>query len=267
MLYMSGRYKLIEGLSGVEVVANDFVIVGFGDNEVDAQRSHDANLLAFIQRCEQSGVNLDANKMELRVSEVPFIGHVATADGLRVDPMKVRAINEMPRPTDVAAVQRLLGLTQYLAKFLPLLSDMTKPLRELTTKDVDFQWHEPHQAAFDALKAAVTNTPVLRYYNLEEEVTLQSGLGAALMQNGQPVAYSSRALTSAETRYAQIEKELLAVVFACQRFDAYVYGRANVNVESDHKPLAIIMRKTLDSAPKRLQRMLLALQKYDINLR
>ena len=118
----------------------------------------------------------------------------------------------------------------------------------------------------------MTNTPVLRYYNLEEEVTLQcdasqSGLGAALMQNGQPVAYASRALTSAETRYAQIEKELLAVVFACQRFDAYVYGRANVNVESDHKPLKIIMRKTLDAAPKRLQRMLLALQKYDINLR
>ena len=64
----------------------------------------------------------------------------------------------------------------------------------------------------------------------------QSGLGTALMQNGQPVPYASRALTSAETRYAQIEKELLAVSFACQRFDAYVYGRANVNVESDHKP-------------------------------
>ena len=271
-IFQRKMHQLIEGLSGVEVVADDFVIVGFGDNEVDAHRSHDANLLAFIQRCEQSGVKLNANKMELRIPEVPFIGHVATADGLRVDPRKVRAINEMPRPTDVAAVQRLLGLTQYLAKFLPRLSDMTKPLRELTAKDVDFQWDEPQQTAFDALKAAVTNTPVLRYYNLEEEVTLQcdasqSGLGAALMQNGQPVAYASRALTSAETRYAQIEKELLAVLFACQRFDAYVYGRANVNVESDHKPLEIIMRKTLDAAPKRLQRMLLALQKYDINLR
>ena len=256
---------------GVEVVAGDFVIVGFGDNEVDAHRSHDGNLLALIQRCEQSGVKLNANKMQLRIPEVPFICHIATADGLRVDPRKVREINEMPRPTDVAAVQRLLELTQYLAKCLPRLSDMTKPLRELTSKDVDFQWDEPQQAVFDALKAAVTIIPVLRYYNLEEEVTLQcdasqSWLGAALMQNGQSVAYGSRALTSAETRYAQIEKELLAALFACQRFDAYVYGRANVNVESDHKPLEIIMRKTLDAAPKSLQRMLLALQKYDINL-
>ena len=154
----------------------------------------------------------------------------------------------MPRPTYVAAVQRLLGLTQYLAKFLPRLSNMTKPLRELTTKDVDFLWDEPQQAAFDALKAAVTNTPVRRYYNLEEEVTLQcdesqSGLGAALMQNCQPVAYASRAPTPPETRCAQIEKELLVVLFACQRFDACVYDRANVNVESDHKPLEIIVRK------------------------
>ena len=100
----------------------------------------------------------------------------------------------------------------------------------------------------------MTNTPVLRYYNLEEEVTLQcdasqSGLGAALMQNDQPVAYASRAL---ETRCAQMEKELLPVLLAYQRRDAYVYGRANVNVESDHKPLEMIMRKTLDADPKRL---------------
>ena len=130
-------------------------------------------------------------------------------------------------------------------------------MRELTTKGVDFQWDDPQQAAFDALKAAVTTTPVLRYYNLEEEVTLQcdasqSGLGAALMQNDQPVAHVSRALTSAETRFAQMEKELLPVLFAYQRLDAYVYGRANVNVESDHKPLEMIMGKTLDADPKRL---------------
>jgi len=67
--------------------------------------------------------------------EVPFIGHIATADGWCVDPGKVRVISKMPPPTDVAALQRLLGLTQYLSKFLPHLSDVTKPLRELTQKD------------------------------------------------------------------------------------------------------------------------------------
>ena len=119
------------------------------------------------------------------------------------------------------------------------------------------------------MKEAVSSTPVLRYYNIEEEVTLQCdasqyGLGAALLQAGQPVAYASRALTPAETRYAQIEKELLAIVFACEKFEEYIYARNNVHVETDHKPLESIVVKPLNSAPKRLQRMLLRLQQYDL---
>ena len=123
---------------------------------------------------------------------MPFIGHIATDEGLCVDPANVRAIIEMPAPTDKAGVQRLLGLAQYLSKFLLHLSDITKPLRELTQNDVDWTWESPQQTALDTLRKAVTTTPVLRYYNLKEEVTIQcdasqSGLGAALTQNGQPV--------------------------------------------------------------------------------
>ena len=114
----------------------------------------------------------------------------------------------------------------------------------------------------------MASTPVLRYYNLQEEVTLQcdasqSGLGAAMMQNGQPVAYASRVLTPTDTRYAQIEKELLAIVFACDRFEVYIYGRSG-NVETDHQLLEIITQQPLNSAPKRLQWMLLQLQKYNL---
>ena len=168
--------------------------------------------------------------------------------GFRADPTKVDAITRMPPPTDVAGVQRLLGMAQYLAKFLPHLTDVTKPLRELTHKDVEWVWDKPQEDAFQKLQKAIMNTPVLRYYNLKEEATIQcnasqSGLGAALMQNGQPVAYASRAMTEAETQYAQIEKELLAIVFACDRFDLYIYGRDRVKVESDHQPLEAIMKK------------------------
>ena len=77
----------------------------------------------------------------------------------------------------------------------------------------------------------------------------------------------SRALTSAETRYAQIEKELLAIVFACKRFNAYLYGRDEVTVETEHKPLVSIVLKPLNLAPQRLQRMLLRLQKYNLVLK
>ena len=87
------------------------------------------------------------------------------------------------------------------------------------------------------------------------------------MQKGQPVAYYSRALTPTETRYAQIEKELLAIVFGCEHFEAYTYGREMVQVETDHQPLETIVRKPLHSAPSRLQRMLLRLQKFNLNVK
>ena len=110
------------------------------------------------------------------------------------------------------------------------------------------------------MKYLVTQAPVLKYFDSTKGVTLQcdasdKGLGAVLMQNDQPIAYASRALTDAETRYAQIEKELLAVV----------YGRCEA-VQSDHKPLEMIFKKSLHKAPKRLQRMLMRTKLYDIKL-
>ena len=209
-VFQRKMHEMIEGLEGVEVVADDFVVVGFGSTQDEASKSHDAHLEAFLKRCEEKNLRLNDGKLQLRQTEVSFIGHVATAEGLCMDPHKVQAIVEMPPPTDVAGVQRLLGMAQYLNKFLLHLA---KPFRELTHQDSLWTWDQPQKAAF----------AVLRYYNLSEEVTLQcdasqSGLRAALLQGGQPVAYTSRALTPTETRYARIEKELLAIVFACDHF-------------------------------------------------
>ena len=271
-VFQRKMHEFAEGLTGTEVVADDFLIVGYGESYKEAMADHDKNLLAFLSRCEQHDLHLNPDKLRLKQSEVPFIGHIATDKGLKVDPAKVQAIVDMPPPTDKLGVQRLLGLSKYLAKFLPQLSDITKPFRDLTQNDVQFIWVDAQQDAFGKLKNAVTTPPVLRYYNLDEEVTLQcdasqSGLGAALLQNGQPVAYASRAVTPAETHYAQIEKELLAIVFACDRFHTYVYGRELVNVKTDHKPLEPIFTKPLAIAPKRLQRMLLKLQQYSLSVR
>ena len=120
------------------------------------------------------------------------------------------------------------------------------------------------------MKNMVSSAPLLRYYDPEEELTVQcdasdKGLGAALLQNGQPLAFASRALTDTETRYAPIEKEMLAVVFALNKFNQYAYGRP-VTVNSDHKPLEAIAKKPLRSAPKRLQGMFLKTQQYDVNI-
>ena len=125
-------------------------------------------------------------------------------------------------------------------------------------EDVVWTWDPPQQQALENLKKVVSSTPVLRYYSLQEEVTVQcdASLGAAVLQNGQPVAYASRALTPTETRYAQIEKELLPIVFACEQFEAYTYGRDTVQIETDHQPSEAIVQKPLHNTPSQLQHML-----------
>ena len=105
-------HELIEGLQGVEVIADDFVVFSFGNAQVESTGDHDKNLEAFLRRCEERNIRVNAEKVRLRMTKVPFIGHIATADGLCVDPDKIRAITEMPPPAGVAAVQRMLGLTQ-----------------------------------------------------------------------------------------------------------------------------------------------------------
>lgn len=89
-------------------------------------------------------------------------------------------------------------------------------------------------------------------------------LGAVLMQGGRPVEYASRTLTETQVRYGQIEKEMLAIVFACEKFHQYIYGKIGAIIETDHKPLESIFRKSLDSIPAHLQRMTLRLQGYDL---
>ena len=131
-VFQKRNHLLIEGLVGTEVVADDFLVYGRGDTYEQAVLDHDKNLRAFLDRCQQENVVLSLNKLRLRQKEVPFIGHRVSDQGLQVAPDKVKAILSMPEPEDVMGVRHLLGIVQYLAKFLPHLSEMTAPLRELT---------------------------------------------------------------------------------------------------------------------------------------
>ena len=176
----------------------------------------------------------------------------------------------MEKPKNVSAVRRIIGFVNYLSRFMPQLSDICQPLRELTMKGVEYHWSERHDKAFASIKQAATEHPVLKYYDKDKPLVLQAdasetGLGATIMQEGQPVAYASKALTDTETRYAQIEKELLASVWGLEKFHQYTYGR-KVMIQSDHKPLEMITRKPLYKAPKRLQTLLMRLQKYDTEI-
>ncbi|KAL9978343.1 hypothetical protein ACROYT_G015844 [Oculina patagonica] len=264
-------HEFVEDLEGVEVIADDFLIAGFGATDAEVNASLEKNERAFLQKCREWNLKLNKTKLKRAQTEVRFMGHLLTPEGLKADPSKVEAILDMPPPNDIKGLKRFLGMVNYLAKFLPLLSDMTEPLRRLDDKEVEWCWLEQHQKAFTTIKQYLADAPVLKYYDVNEEVTIQcdaseTGLGAVLVQKGQPIAFASRALTDTETRYAQIEKELLAIVWSANKFDQYTLGRDCVHIESDHEPLKAVFNKPVHKSPKRLQRMLMALQNYSLDV-
>jgi len=161
-------------------------------------------------------------------------------------------------------------MVNYLSKFVPGFSSVTEPLRSLQKTGVEWMWTSMHQQAFETIKKKIASAPILRFFDPAKPIVIQTdssstGLGSCLLQDSLPVSYASKALTDAEERYAQIEKELLAIVFACEKFHFYVYGR-DVTVQSDHRPLESIFKKSLHQTTPRLQRMLLRLLRYRLTV-
>ena len=168
-------------------------------------------------------------------------------------------------------------MVNYMGTFIPNLSHHTEPLRAMLKKDNAFHWEEQQTRSFQKIKALIAkaNEMPLRYYDRTKPVKVQAdaslrGLGACLIQEykgeDQPIAFASKSLMDMETRYANIERELLAIMFACQRFSTYLLGRSFI-AESDHKPLEMIAMKNLANVPPHLQRMLLELQRYDVTIK
>ena len=269
--YQKRQREVLEGLEGIQVIADDILVCGFGDTVEQANKNQDEHLQCLLRRCREVNLKLNKKKAKLRLTEVKYVGHVLTAEGVKPDPEKISTVVDMPRPVNVKEVQRFTGFINYLSKFMPHLSDICEPLRRLTKKDIEWCWESQQEKAFQECKRLATIQPVLKYFDAKLPVTIQcdasdKGLGATLMQEGQPVCFAARALTETEQRYAVIEKECLAICFACDKFHQYIMCKEKVQVESDHKPLETIFKKPILAAPKRLQRMLLKVQKYQLQV-
>lgn len=143
--------------------------------------------------------------------------------------------------------------------------------RQLLKRDVEFVWQTAQQIAFDRLKELCTHPPVLKYFDPTKPVVIfcdasSNGLGAVLLQDDQPIAFSSRSLADVEMRYVQIEKETLSIVHTSTNFHNYIFG-THVTIYNDHKPLQDIFKKPLLSTPMRIERMCLRLQWYDLTVK
>ena len=260
--------KIIEGIAGTMNSQDDIIIWGRSKQEL---RNRTIEVLKAVK---QSGLKLNKSKCEFDMKEIHFLGHTISSEGVKADPQKITAITEMPNPTSVKELQRFLGLMNYVSKFIPKYSEITAPLRELLQKNVEWSFDKPQQSAIEELKRIITDDNILKFYDPSLPIRISCdastlGLGAVLEQKSEaewyPIAYASRSLTNSEKNYSQMEKEMLSIVFSCDKFHQYVYGR-DFNVYNDHMPLKSIFKKDLKSAPARLQRFLMRLHKYNFTM-
>ena len=258
-MYQRAMDEMLEGIDHAYAIMDDILVAG-------RDISHHDSVLEKVLFCAKSyNMKLNFDKVRVRKQQVPYVGHIISAEGLKPDPEKVRAMKEMPPTTTKEDVRRFLGSIQYLAKFLPMLAEVETPLRELTKKDVLFHWDAPQAKAFQRLKDLCCTASVLAYYDVKKETTIQcdaskNAVGAVLLQEGIPVAFASRKLRKSELNWAPIEKEMLAIVFSAHNFREYILGKATL-VQTDHQPLETILRK-----PLRLQAMILKVSGFDLKV-
>ena len=263
-IFIGAMNNMLGDLPGVEIITDDILIHGRDINE------HNTRLKNLLKRAVKINLKLNPCKSKIGQSEVEYVGHVITQYGLLPNPKRVQAINDMPEPTDKIAVQRFLGMVNYVHKFIPNLSQIAEPLRVILKKNVVWHWGHEQQSSFDKMKKLLRNAPVLGHFDTKAQITLQvdaskSGLGATIIQHDKPVAMASRALNAAQTQYAVIEKELLAMCFGVTRFHEYIYGQ-QIIIQTDHKPLVGIMNKPIFMLSARMQRMRMRLQNYNMTI-
>ena len=251
-------------ISGVIAVHDDIIIAG--KNTAD----HDNALKQVLERARSRNIKFNRSKVQLRVNQVKYLVDIVTADGFKPDPEKIKAIVDMPEPQNKQGLQRLRGMVNCLSQYILYMSEITAHLRALLKKNTRWVLYDEHRSAIDKLEQALTNSPVLQYFNPDKSITIQTDasqnrIGSCLLQEGHPVIYASRSLTSAEQNYAQIEQEQLAITFACKQFHQFVY-RNDIDFQSDHKPLEAIVTKPLSQTPPRIQRLLIRLQKYNLTV-
>ena len=268
-LFQKRMSCILAGLEGVVCLIDDVLIFAKDTKE------HQTRLSATLTRIRDAGVTLNQEKCEFFRNEINFLGHVIDAAGIRADPAKTLAIANLRPPEDTSELRRFLGMVNQLSKFSKNLTELSHPLRVLLKKGQVWQWNSPQEEAFSRIKQEVLKATCLTPYSVEASTKVSAdassfGVGAVLLQQTEgewrPVAFASRSMSETECRYAQIEKEALAITWACEKFSHYLLGLRFV-IETDHKPLVpLLSTKILCNLPPWILRFRLRLGRFNYSI-
>lgn len=256
------------GLQHVSMVAylDDLIILS------PTFETHLRDLKEVFERLTLFKLTLNRPKCTFGNTEVEYLGHILTQNGIAPNPEKIRAIARLPAPKNVKQLLTFLQTCSWFRRFVERFSEVARPLSSLTKKKATWEWGPEQESSFRTLKNLLTTSPILRQADPSLPFTLRTdassyAIGAALLQgegpDERPVEYASRLLTAAEIHYHTTEREALSIVWAVNKFRGYLEG-SSVVVRSDHQPLRWLM--TLKSPSGRLARWALALQPYDLKI-
>ena len=248
------------------VYIDDIVVIGCSTNH------HLSNLKRVFERLRYYNLKLNPQKCKFFSTEVTYLGHKITNEGILPDDSKFQTIKDYPEPTNVDEVRRFVAFCNYYRKFVPNFADIAKPLNNLLRKNITFEWNREHQQSFLTLKNYLLSPKILQYPDFSKDFILTTdasdvACGAILSQqygnSDLPIAYASKSFTKGEKSKPVIEKELTAIHWAIDYFKSYLYGR-RFKVRTDHRPLVYLFG--MKQPTSKLTRMRLDLAEYDFDI-
>jgi hypothetical protein len=220
-----------------------FVVVYFDDILVYSLNMHEhiEHLKSVLQVLREEKLYANLEKCTFCQSEVTFLGFVVSAQGVKVDEEKIKAIRDWPTPKCMSDVRSFHGLASFYRRFVPNFSTLAAPLNEIVKKNVAFKWEQDQEDAFNTLKEKLMNAPILALPNFAKTFEIECdasniGIGAVLLQEGHPIAYFSEKLSGAHLNYSTYDKELYALVRALHTWQHYLFPKEFV-IHSDHESL------------------------------
>ena len=259
--------QILADIKGIIVYQDDVLI--FAENDESLTK----RVNAVKTRLAEKRVTINEKKSIEYSNEISFLGFRISARGIEPDDKLVEKIRYCHPPTNRQEVEYFVGLMNYFGRLIPRFSDKIAPINALRNQKTTFVWTKQCTTAFESLKREISRAPVVQPYSLEKEATLttdasQEAVAAVLTQEGHPVIYVSRRLSNAESKYSNVEREALAIVWSITRLKHLLLGR-KFTINTDHKPLEYLYgeNNAIPSATSaRISRWALMLMQYDYTI-